>query len=222
MGWRLALLAEWLFRNVAVPALRLAGPLFFDRKYLAGRHFSDSGDGWRWVARSILTQRILRYNRHVPWPVSPFIIVGNARNITFDVDDLNNFQTIGNYFQSYAGRITLGRGSYIAPNTGFITANHDPLDPSVHRPGADIVLGECCWVGMNATIMPGTGTGTAHCRRGRCSCDEVVPGRLRRSCGRAGAPNSLAQLSGRWKDLRAHRVSDSLAASSSCGMTAIA
>jgi hypothetical protein len=102
-----------------------------------------------------LTQRVLRFNRHLPWPVSPFITVSAAENLSFHPDDLNNFQTIGCYFQNFSATIVLGRGSYIAPNTGFITANHDPMAPHVHLPGAGITLGEECWIGMNAVIMPG-------------------------------------------------------------------
>lgn len=155
MGWRLTALLEWMYRKAGVPLLKVIGPMLFQRRYLTGRHFEEGGDGWRWVARSILTQRVLRFNRHIPWPVSPFIIISNARNLTFDVDDLNNFQTIGCYFQNFAGQISIGRGTYIAPNAGLITANHDLMNPDAHTAGADIRLGENCWIGMNAVIMPG-------------------------------------------------------------------
>lgn len=159
MGWRLTALLDWLFRHLTVPVLRATGPLFFDRQYLSGRHFGPGGEGWRWVARSLLTQRVLRYNRHIPWPVSPFSVISNAQNLAFHVDDLNNFQSFGCYFQNFSARISIGRGTYIAPNAGLITANHDPVDPSHHLPGADIVLGEQCWIGMNAIILPGVTLG---------------------------------------------------------------
>src|SRR5262245_38156510 len=149
MGWRLTRFLEFMFRTVMVPILELTSPIFFDRQYLTGRHFVKSGEGWRWVTRSLLTQRILRYNRHVPWPVSPFINISNPRNLKFDVDDLQNFQSMGCYFQNFAGMITIGRGTLIAPNCGFITANHDVADPTTHAPVADIVLGDGCWIGMN-------------------------------------------------------------------------
>lgn len=155
MGWRLTAVLEWLFQGVGVPVLRAVMPLFFRREYLSGRHFEVGGSGWRWASRSLLTQRILRYNRHVPWPVSPFIIIINPYNLIFDIDDLNNFQSMGCYFQNSSAEIVIGRGTYIAPNTGFITANHDPSDPNRHLPSERIVLGEKCWVGMNAIVMPG-------------------------------------------------------------------
>ena len=45
---------------------------------------------------------------------------------------------------------------------GLITTNHDIKDPSKHVDGQDIVLGEKCWIGMNAVILPGVilGPGT--------------------------------------------------------------
>ena len=153
---------EWAFRWIGVPILRLVAPLFFDRQYLRGRHFGPGGEGWRWVSRSILSQRILRYNRHVSWPVSPLISISDSRRIQFHVDDMNNFQMFGCYFQNIGATITIGRGTYIAPNVGLITANHDPRDPDRHLPGQSIELGEKCWIGMNAVVLPGVvlGPGT--------------------------------------------------------------
>ena len=107
------------------------------------------------MSRSVLTQRILRFNRHVPFPVSPFITISNPRNLRFDIDDLNNFQGIGSYFQNFAANISIGKGTYIAPNTGFITVNHDLMNPDVHGAGEDIVIGNGCWIGMNSMLMPG-------------------------------------------------------------------
>jgi acetyltransferase-like isoleucine patch superfamily enzyme len=67
----------------------------------------------------------------------------------------HNFQGFGNYFQNFSGKIVVGRGTYIAPNVGIITANHDPLDLDKHLPGEDVILGEGCWIGMNSVILPG-------------------------------------------------------------------
>ena len=65
-------------------------------------------------------------------------------------------------FQNLDACIHIGRGSYIAPNVGIITSNHriDSLDE--HESGQDVILGERCWIGMNAVILPGVvlGPGT--------------------------------------------------------------
>lgn len=159
MGWRLLRLLEWIFWHITVPILRLIAPLFFDRAYLTGRHFTPDGQGWRWVSRSLLTQRILRFNRHLPFPAAPFMEVSSARNLSFHPDDLNNLQSPGCYFQNIDAMITIGRGTYIAPNVGIITTNHDPQNLDQHLAGKPVTLGPKCWLGMNSVILPGVTLG---------------------------------------------------------------
>lgn len=138
-----------------LPILRIFGSLFFDRRYLRGKYFDQSLSGWRWVLRSILWQKLLGFNRHIPWPVSPFIGIYKPSNVEFDVDDINNFQTYGTYFQNFSGRIVIGKGTYIAPNVGLITSNHDPENLDKHLDPKDIIIGRKCWIGMNVVILPG-------------------------------------------------------------------
>jgi len=125
-------------KQLAVKLAKLAGPLFFDRKYLNGRHFAPDGPGWIWVLKGIWFQKILRFNANIPWPVSPFVHISNPHNLVFHVDDLNNFQSYGVYFQNFSAKIIIGKGTYIAPNVGLITANHNPINLDEHLPGEDI------------------------------------------------------------------------------------
>ncbi|MGB9812790.1 MAG: DapH/DapD/GlmU-related protein [Thermovenabulum sp.] len=141
--------------RVVIPILKFLAPIFFDPKYLKGKYFEKSHTGWIWVWRSIWFQKILGFNRAVPWPVSPFIVISNPKNIFFDPGDINNFQGYGNYFQNFAGRIYIGKGTYIAPNVGIITANHNPYNLDEHLPGEDVIIGKNCWIGMNSVILPG-------------------------------------------------------------------
>jgi acetyltransferase-like isoleucine patch superfamily enzyme len=147
-----------LFR-MSLPLLRVLGSIFFNKCYLKGKYFDTSLIGWKWVFRSIFWQKILGINRHVPWPVSPFILVSSPPNIEFDNNDLNNFQTVGNYFQTYRGTIHIGKGTCIGPNVGIITVNHDPKDLSEYLEDRDVFLGERCWIGMNSMILPGVQLG---------------------------------------------------------------
>ena len=129
--------------------------LFYDKKYLKGRWFEKSYIGFAWAFRSIFWQKICGFNRHILWPVSPFIIISEGKNILFDPDDLNNFQGQGNYFQNFDGKIYIGKGTYIAMNVGIITSNHDMYDLDKHIPGKDVRIGSDCWIGMNSMILPG-------------------------------------------------------------------
>ncbi len=138
-----------------LPILRFIGSLFFEKKYLRGRYFDDSISGWKWLLRSIIWQKILGFNHHIPWPVSPLIIISNPKNIIFDVNDINNFQTFGNYFQNFNAKIIIGKNSLIGPNVGIITANHDIHNLYIHKSGKDVIIGNNCWIGMNSVILPG-------------------------------------------------------------------
>jgi hypothetical protein len=148
-----------LFSRLAA-FLRFFGGLVYDRRYLVGIYFDDSFVGWKWVLRGILFQKILKFNRQIPWPVSPLHVVSTGRNLRFHPDDINMFNEMtGKYFQNFSAPITIGRGTWIASNVGIITANHDPSDLSRHLPGRPVELGECCWIGMNAVILPGVTLG---------------------------------------------------------------
>jgi acetyltransferase-like isoleucine patch superfamily enzyme len=148
-----------LFAQLVV-VLRFLGSLVYDPQYLVGVYFDDSLIGWKWVLRGVLFQKILRFNRNIPWPVSPLHTVSWGRNLTFHPDDINMFNEMsGKYFQNFGARITIGRGSWIASNVGIITANHDPADLAKHLPGEPVTLGESCWIGMNSVILPGVTLG---------------------------------------------------------------
>lgn len=129
--------------------------IFFEKKYLKGRYFTENYIGFGWALRSLWIRNILRINKPSKIPASSSCIISNHENIVFDPDDLHIFQVPGVYYQNFSAKIIIGKGSYIAPNVGLITANHDFLDLDDHTPGKDIILGENCWVGMNSVILPG-------------------------------------------------------------------
>lgn len=130
--------------------------LFYDKKYLRGYFFDEKRMGWAWAWNGLSCKKI-GYKR-MPYPVHPQTIV-SADRVHFDVDNLNIFQTPGCYWQTIDADIYVGKGSYIGPNVGLITTNHDPNNPDIHLPGKDIVLGESCWIGMNSVILPGVTLG---------------------------------------------------------------
>ena len=136
---------------------------FYDKKYLTGRWFRGRlhglcAGGWIWVTYDAVGRILLHINTEARFPVSPQMNVVCPENIRFDPDDLNNFQSSGSYFQAI-GSITIGKGTYIAPNVGLITSNHMIGNLDAHTPPKPIVLGESCWIGMNAVILPGVTLG---------------------------------------------------------------
>ncbi len=142
---------------------RIFALFYYKRKYLKGKWFTGRlgglcAPGWEWAAKNGAAKMLLGVHSGVRFPASPNIRIVLPENIEFHPDDLNNFQTTGNYFQAI-GKITIGRGTYIAPNVGLITANHDPADLDAHLEPKPIVLGEKCWIGMNSVILPGVTLG---------------------------------------------------------------
>ena len=133
--------------------------LLYDKKYLRGRWFQGKlngicAQGWVWVTKDAIARIILRENIESPFPVSHRITIICPHNIEFHPDDLNNFQSFGIYYQAF-GSIKIGKGTYIAPNVGLITSNHDIKNLDNHMPPQKIILGEKCWVGMNSVTLGG-------------------------------------------------------------------
>lgn len=147
----------WLF----VSCIYLWGCLWYDKKYLVGENFDRRhySQGWKWILQYWFGQRIMGKNGHVPWPCPPYVCIGQPHNIIFDPDDMRNFHTSGSYFQGIGATVTIGKGCRIAPGVGMITANHDLKDIGGHQPGKPIVIGENCWIAMNAVILPGVTLG---------------------------------------------------------------
>ena len=129
--------------------------MFFEHKYLRGRHFDNALSGYLWGLSSIWTRNILGLGPNCKFPANFRSSISNTDNIEFHVDDLNNFQSPGTYFQNFAGNIRIGRGTYIGPNVGIITANHNLTNLEHHTPARDVEIGENCWIGMNSVILPG-------------------------------------------------------------------
>lgn len=134
---------------------KIVGRFHYNKKYLQGRWFDTLlSEGWRWALADYKGNRFLSVNLNVPWPVSSRIIVIKAENISFDPDDLNNFQGFGNYFQAIE-KIVIGKGTYIACNVAIITANHNFFKLEEHSKGQSVILGKECWIGFNSVILPG-------------------------------------------------------------------
>ena len=130
--------------------------LFYENKYLNSAIFKNSFEGWKYIFKTFFHQKILGFNRHVPWPISPSSSVDEPLNIFFEPEDICFFHHFGCYFSNaYGGRIYIGKGTKIAPNVGLITTNHDLYNPSRHQLPRHIVIGKNCWIGMGAIILPG-------------------------------------------------------------------
>ena len=137
----------------------IIGLFLYDKKYLTGKWFEGKmkglcAIGWEWVAHDGIAKIFSMDNKEARFPINQKCRVICPENVIFDPDDLNNFQSFGIYYQAL-GKISIGRGTYIGPNVGLITSNHDPSNPDKHIEPKPIVLGRKCWIGMNSVVLPG-------------------------------------------------------------------
>lgn len=135
----------------------------YDKKFFIGNDFKGKmhgicSPGYKYTVRDAIGCKRQNVNTDVKWPVNPQTVVVGSHNISFDPNDLRIFQVPGCYYQGI-GTITIGKGCYIAPNVGLITANHTIGDLDKHDDAKPIFLGEKCWVGMNSVILPGVTLG---------------------------------------------------------------
>jgi acetyltransferase-like isoleucine patch superfamily enzyme len=128
---------------------------FFKKDIFSSHYFINGFMGYKWVARSFLYRNILNLAPTHEFPVGNNTYVSDFKNIDFSYDDLNNFQSPGCYFQCFRGTINIGKGTYIGPNVGLITSNHDPDKLSGHLEAKNITIGKNCWIGMNVMVLPG-------------------------------------------------------------------
>lgn len=132
--------------------------LFYKRQYLTGKYFDKSRFGFVWAWRGIIRSFKLR-RRGIRFPVGKNTRISNGRNLEFDTSSMNIFQQPGCFYQNYEAKIKIGKDVHIAANVGIITQNHNPANPDEHLPAKPVTIGDNCWIGMNAVILPGVTLG---------------------------------------------------------------
>ena len=115
--------------------------------------------GWDNTLQFWFFQRILRVNSRVPWPVHWSSKVVSPQNIIKKSYRPFPGYMIGQYIQASNG-IHIGFGVRIGPGAKIISANHNVLDYDIHDKVDPIVIGDDCWIGANAVVLPGVILGT--------------------------------------------------------------
>lgn len=120
----------------------------------------------RLVLRSVtianfVFQRIFRINGDCPWAVHYTSQVIAPENIRLGHRSAYCFATSGNcYIQAFNG-IEFGDRVMFAPGVKIISADHDASDAlwTKHITAPSIRIGDRCWIGANAVILPGVTLG---------------------------------------------------------------
>jgi acetyltransferase-like isoleucine patch superfamily enzyme len=100
-------------------------------------------------------QKVLGFNKRAYWPVFHSSIVSYPERILIGVDTSPGYMP-GCYIQGMGG-IVIGNYTQVSSNVGIISRNHSPYDTRLHIEESfpSVKIGNYCWIGMNATILPG-------------------------------------------------------------------
>ncbi|NCA81182.1 MAG: acyltransferase [Opitutae bacterium] len=128
-------------------------------------------------------QRVCRINAHVPWLVHWSSHVSGVEKIRLASHPPFPGYSPGQYIQAANG-IQFGANVIMAPGVKLISANHDLDDFEKHLPCGPIVIGDNCWIGANAVLLPETRLGN-HVIVG---AGAVVSGCFPDNCVIAGVP----------------------------------
>ncbi len=113
--------------------------------------FTKYNIGYLWALRSI-PHRIKRRDIRVPYGKDAIIISG--KNLQIEPSSINCLQA-DIYLQNRLNTVVIGKDCYIAQHVGIITEQHNVYNLDNHNKGEDVTIGNSCWIGMNAVIMPG-------------------------------------------------------------------
>jgi acetyltransferase-like isoleucine patch superfamily enzyme len=120
-----------------------------------------------------VTQKILRINGKVPWPVHYTSKVIDAHKITKG-DCTEPGDNLGQYINA-AGGLILGNNVLIGPNVIIATTNHKSDNFLEHSAKKGITIGDNVWIGGNATILAGAKIGSNVIIGAGCVISEEIP-----------------------------------------------
>lgn len=122
------------------------------RDYLRQLFHIPKDYSFSFVMLDFIFRRIFRQNAGVNWPVHHSSTIRCPEKIkkgrgVWPGDSPNV------YINAMNG-IAIGDYSNIGPNVSIISANHDFIDNAAHIASRSISIGNYCWIGASATILP--------------------------------------------------------------------
>lgn len=136
---------------------------------------------------NFVVQRIFRVNGDVPWMVNYTSRVTVPKRINIGKGVWVSFALSGGCYIQAMNGIIIGEGTIFAPGVKIISANHEMSDFSRWKITDPIEIGNNCWIGANAVILPGIKLGEG-CIVGAGS---VVTRSFPENCIVAGVPAKL-------------------------------
>ena len=108
--------------------------------------------GLKFYLMDFIFRKILRQNSNTKWAIHHTSTIYFPENISRGIAVFPG-DSPGNYLHAYNG-ITIGDYTNLGPNVGIISANHNLINNTIHDKAAPIKIGDHCWIGMNAVVLP--------------------------------------------------------------------
>lgn len=100
-------------------------------------------------------QRIFRLNASAPFSVNFRSTVTCGEKIQIGRRVGASFAISGGLYVTGTHGVEIGDGTVIGPNVGILSANHDLYQRNLATADGPVRIGQNCWIGMNAVILPG-------------------------------------------------------------------
>lgn len=99
-----------------------------------------------------LKQKVFGVNKLAYWPMHPSSQVTFSQRILIGKNVFPGYQ-FGCFLHGQNG-IIIDDYTFIAPNVGIMSGNHDVRDLRVQIKNRPVKIGKYCWLGMNSVILP--------------------------------------------------------------------
>jgi len=140
---------------------------------------------YKMLYKYFFMQKVLGFNRHVPWPVDfRSTILGweyIKKGIIADPGD-----NLGTYINAYGG-LEIGDNVGFGPNLTIVTTNHYKYDQRKISYTKGVKIGSNVWIGANCVILAGTEIGDEVTIGAGC----VISGNIPSKCTVTRGDNSL-------------------------------
>lgn len=126
--------------------------VFYHILSLFGDAFANPRFSITKLSKHVFLQKILRFNSHVPWPVDPSskIVAPEKINRGNRCPGLSQ-----NCHIDGRNGIIFGKNVWIGPDVKIVSMNHDLTHYPTYLPSDPIKIGNDCWIGAGAIILPG-------------------------------------------------------------------
>ncbi|MFC2138511.1 acyltransferase [Bacteroidota bacterium] len=104
----------------------------------------------------VYKQKILGYNRKIPWPVHFTSYIKNYKNIQTATEPVGI--AMGTYIDARNG-IILEENVNLGPKVSLISMNHDTNNYAEYIKQTPIIIKKNSWIGTNSIILPGVELG---------------------------------------------------------------